>query len=431
MHRISIAVLPLALAACNPGLPVIPTGDATTAVDVESRADEMIRVFRETDLALAERNPDAVAAKYRKMAASPFAFLRGNIALHENDWDAFEGSEELLPDSILLVNDAHPENLGTFLLEEWDGWYVVPDWTDYDGSHEGPQGYDVLRAASALRVFAHQVKGDSGAAAAAFSDGYRGVDPGPGGTILDNLLLKAVEKGDERDELSVVVTNGSTRTIKRSDKRVSVTPEVREAIVAAVPAYAGTRAWSAAELGGVLDVVQRLGKGVGSLPLLRYEVLLAGPAPDGSEDTLLQLKEAWNWHTVDGEVVGSTLDTAIAVVDGQRAMALAPDLDRNLGWLTARGSSFVVTTISGYQQGIDAGEVADGIANGGYAQADLDLLSRYLGGNLAMAHLAGGAWTTDVDTGRLEELAEAWALRTIEDADSFRSHLAADGTLQN
>jgi uncharacterized protein (DUF2252 family) len=415
--------------ACGGAAPAVPSlgtlDGAQSSAPAPQRMDTVIGVITGADLPLIQLRPVQVAAKYTKMASSHISFVRGSLALFEHDLDADASVWSILPDEqAWLPNDPHPENIGTMGDERG----IVVDWNDFDGSHVGSTGHDVLRGAVSLSVFVRQIHGGVSAdAVRAFAEGYQAADPGPGGRYLAALLDDAMTKGASRDELGDVVQGPNGPALKRSASRVDVTPEVFAAVVASLPDYLYTRDSWAPDLGEVRDIVQRVGKGVASLPLLRYEVLLAGAAADGSEDVLLQVKETFDWHQIDGQVVGSTIDGAWSVVEGRRIDGAYQDLDLNLGVAQVGDESYVVTTISGWQQGVDSKVLKAALAAGTYDSTDVIALGRYLGGDLALAHLQGGAYSTDLDVDGLVTIAETWADRTDSDAAGFAARLATDG----
>lgn len=391
------------------------------------RATELAGVLARADRELAATRPDAVEEKYAKMAEAAFPFVRGSLALHTHDYAKAPSVAERLPgESVLLVGDAHPENLGTF----GDASGVIAEWNDFDASGRGSAGGDLLRAASAFAVFLRDVGvHDRRPAMEAFAEGYRRASPGGGGTVVAALLAEAAEKGGERDELDDVETTPAGPRIARSEKRIDPDPAFRDALLEALPAYAPTRHAGAAPLGGVRDVVRRVGKGVSSLPLQRYEVLLEGPAADGSEDRLLELKEAYDGREQDGEVIGSSATVAERIVANARALGRSPALDLDLGWLVVGETAFVVKGITGYKQGLETEDVREDLTDGALAAEDLAALGRYLGGTLALSHVRGGATTTALDEPFLVRTAIAWADRTAVDHALFAGWIAEDPLL--
>ncbi len=409
-----LLLLPLFLTACYRG----------------ERADDVVEAIVEADRALIADRPDAVAEKYAKMAESPFTFLRGNLALYERDFARrTDLAERFSPRLIRLMGDPHPENLGTFGSASG----VVAEWSDFDVALEGVAAKDVVRAASSLAVFTRTTCGiDEAAAVDAFAVAYDSESPGDGGLIVTDLLAKAMTKGVKRDELDGV----ENLRFVRDDEHVEPNPSRRAEIVSSLPLYAPTRAGSAAPLGAIRDVVQRLGKGVASLPLERYFVLVAGTDAGGSEDAVLEVKEAWDSRRVldaegnpTNETIGSRPEVADRIVGGARMLGSTPWLDPDLGVLYLADKAFVVRSASAFHKGIDFDDVSEACASGEYAAADLAALGAYLGGQLAVAHRRGGAMTTDVDRELILDEAQTWADRTIEDHALFVRELEARGPL--
>lgn len=421
--RIGSLALLLVAASCSPrvsataGDPLVP--DTTTSG--ADRSQTIVATIAGADAPLLPARATEVDAKYAKMSASPFAFLRGNIALFDRDFSlASPAALAAFPSAwAVLQEDPHPENLGT-LGEDAS---LVAEWNDFDGSRVGPTAHDVLRGAIAVAVFTGQVTGgaDSSAEVHAFLDGYRARDPGAGGRIVSDVVALAQTAGPSRDELSDVKNGSDGPRFKRSGSRIDVDPQTADAIVAALPAYESTRLGAPA-IGAARDVVQVVGKGVGSLPMRRYWILIAGPAGDGSEDLILQAKEAW-----DRSAAASTLEAAQAAVFGARTDGVPAARDPELGWLTLADGAFVVTTVSGWEQGVDGDTVAAGLASGAYDENDLIALARFAGGTLADTHARGGAWTFDLDPDAAAIVAEGWAFWTDRDASIFRELVATGG----
>lgn len=414
----------LVSASCYSGheLPGQPTPTASPApTGSPTRADIIVQVITSDDLALIHERPLLVAEKYAKMASDPFLFVRGSLPLFNHDLAAHpELASQLPAATALLQNDPHPENLGTLGMDAAS----TADWNDFDGASVGPTGHDVLRGAVALAVFMREATngGDSRPYVQSFLDAYASATPGDGGAIVAHLLSKAATDGAARQEIADDVVLGTTRTLVRSSTRIDVDPQVRSDLQASLPAYASTRVAGAPALPAFADVVEILGKGVSSLPRHRYEILLTGAASDGSDDVLLQMKEAW-----DGVAGVSTSAAAFSFVNGMRTDDAAPDLDPNLGVSHAGSLWLVTTTVTAWNKGVDESKTASNVGDGTWTSQDLLDLSQYLGGELALAHQRGGAASLALDSGSLADTAEAWADIAFSDHDLFAARLASDG----
>jgi uncharacterized protein (DUF2252 family) len=83
--------------------------------------------------------------KYGRMAASPFAFLRGSAAVMAADLAATPSSGLV----VQLCGDAHLSNFGVFATPERK---LVFDINDFDETHPGPWEWDVKRLAASAVV---------------------------------------------------------------------------------------------------------------------------------------------------------------------------------------------------------------------------------------------------------------------------------------
>ena len=85
--------------------------------------------------------------KYGRMAASPFAFLRGSAKVMANDLAPTPASGQY----VLLCGDAHISNFGLFASPERT---LVFDVNDFDECHPGPWEWDLKRLAASAVVAA-------------------------------------------------------------------------------------------------------------------------------------------------------------------------------------------------------------------------------------------------------------------------------------
>ncbi len=106
----------------------------------------------------ADRVPELLPIRYARMAASPFAFLRGAAAVMAND------IATVTPTGlrVQLCGDAHLSNFGLFASPERR---LVFDLNDFDETLPGPFEYDVKRLAASVAVAARD-NGESPRAAA-------------------------------------------------------------------------------------------------------------------------------------------------------------------------------------------------------------------------------------------------------------------------
>jgi hypothetical protein len=157
----------------------------------------------------------------------------------------------------------------------------------------------------------------------------------PDGALLEDLLARARRKGDENDALkdATRIEDGQRRLLRddvepaaRSvDEEIAsdVDDDTRRQVARAFTRWAVEHGVDAR----VSDVVRVYGKGVGSVALLRYRVLL-------DDDTLLEMKEARDPFPLPRlQLVPERpfVDNAERLVFAQRALQATGDTDTFLG----------------------------------------------------------------------------------------------------
>ncbi len=96
-----------------------------------------------------DRLPDLVPLRYGRMAASPFAFLRGAAAVMAADL----GAQSDTGLTVQLCGDAHLLNFGVYASPERT---LLFDVNDFDETLPGPFEWDVKRLAASITVAALQ-----------------------------------------------------------------------------------------------------------------------------------------------------------------------------------------------------------------------------------------------------------------------------------
>ena len=241
----------------------------------------------------AGRDPRRLALKYRKMRASPFAFLRGTCALFHERLPVRD-----LPPSpaAWACGDLHLENFGSY---KGDNRLVYFDLNDFDESALAPATWDlarflasVLAAASGLSLPKHEALSlctdvlDRYAAALASGKARwieRETASGGVRALLDPLRTR--RRPEFLDKRTVI--KGRRRLLRiDGTKALETTSGQRERVVEFMAQFARTAPDPA--FFEVLDVADRIA-GTGSLGMERYVILVRGEAsPDGNY--LLDLK---------------------------------------------------------------------------------------------------------------------------------------------
>lgn len=121
----------------------------------EERGEQILAVFGTAFGELLAADPAAFRVKFRKMAASAFAFYRGSACLFYQD---LRGSAEGGPyldertGRVWVHGDLHAENFGTYM--DANGRLVF-NVNDFDEAYVGPFTWDLQRFAASLALLGH------------------------------------------------------------------------------------------------------------------------------------------------------------------------------------------------------------------------------------------------------------------------------------
>ena len=272
-----------------------------TGHDRRQHVRQCLREDHETRIA---RHSDDAQVKFDKLADSMFAFFRGTALLFYRD---MAGDDAWMP-TVLTLGDVHPENFG-----------VMPDINnvpifsvnDFDEAYYAPFTWDIKRGAVGFMVAADEEAGygrkRQRKIARRFVQGY--IDGirhfANQGTEQDDemrldtapeLIVDLIKDADEnrakwlrKDYLNEQKTGfkASKKLVPVSHRREEfqqITHRLIEECNIDVPQRAGNM--------HVKDVAIRRGQGTGSLGLNRYYLLIEGPNADGSDDLILEYKQA-------------------------------------------------------------------------------------------------------------------------------------------
>ena len=332
--------------------------------------------------------------KYVRMAASPFAFFRGAVAIMAADLGRLPHSG--IP--VQLCGDAHVQNLGSFAAP--DGRLVF-DFNDFDESIRGPWEWDVKRMAASIVLAGREAghkRADSQGAALAFADRYcaamaafarepvlqvarhqihreHSVEPvsaalrqSARATPLD-LLKKLTEK------------DGSGRLRFRDLGPVSwrLRGDLAKQALAALGPYEETLRPESRRLFSLLVPIDVGFKvvGTGSVGLRDYVVLLEGNGP--TDPLFLQIKQEMP------SAYARFLPEAVYEHQGRRAAegqrAVQPVSDLLLGWTSLGEHHFVVRQLNDHKGSIDIARLR---GNG------LESLAELAGELMARGHARSG-----------------------------------------
>jgi uncharacterized protein (DUF2252 family) len=355
---------------------------------------------------LRESNSDRLQSiapiRIGRMAADPFAFLRGGAAIMAADIaDHLDTGI-----NVQACGDAHLMNFGVFATTERN---LVFDLNDFDETHEGPWEWDLQRLAASV-VVAGRVHGaaedEASAAAQAVGSAYRErmgelcelsalerryvrLDVA---AVLASLrsaeasgqplpVERQVEKARRRDRFQAL----ERFTELREGRRVIISdpPLVqplpadayREELLALYSEYRSTlphHVVSLLEDYRFIDIALKV-VGVGSVGTRALMVLLTGRS-DG-DPLFLQVKEANGSVLAVHRPASAHAHQGRRIVEGQRLMQAAGDMF--LGWGSAGGRDYFVRQLRDMKGSIDLSR----LRAGGLAQ-----YARFCGVALAHAH---------------------------------------------
>jgi uncharacterized protein (DUF2252 family) len=309
---------------------------------------------------LAESNrtrvPELVPLRYRRMIASPFAFLRGSALVMALDLAARPSSGI----EVTLCGDAHVANFGLFASPERR---LLFDLNDFDEAGPGPFEWDLARLVASAAVGAGEAglrRAGARRAALAAAGSYREwigryagmshLDVWYARLEVDQLLPLA--RGAGRAAARRVVRRAGERTHHRAVAKLTELREGRRRIVPDPPlitsldddpdalaqlpemvaSYRTTLTPAVRDLLDHYHLVDAARKvvGVGSVGTRCWVLVLQGP--DGSP-LVLQAKEAGVAAPQAAGWPAPPMHAGERVVQGQRRLQAASDL--LLGWTTA------------------------------------------------------------------------------------------------
>lgn len=415
------------------------------------------------------REPDAVAAKFAKMDADVYDFMRGTTGYWyaqlavpgERPPTAFLDDPDAA--SILLVGDPHIENLGTCLAGEEptlaDADPQAPltiEAVDLDGSGFGPWVMDPRRASMALGHLASSLPGCdeacvdavAGALAAGFADEVlaqaageppfdAGTEDATDGAYVTDLYARARAAGLEQEALAEwTVIQADGRFLERTgglddgyDGVLSLTVEESTQLDRLLTAWE-----SPPEGFRRLDAVRRYGAGVASLPAVRYYVLYDFGDDSRQDDRLLQLREV-----VDPPTWPGTLAPPLYASNAERIEAVTrtlwsrPDADVRMAGLQDGAMTFKLTTLSGWFQTFDHETIAGPWLQGDASEADLQALATRIGRLLAAAQARGataeGRPALEVLVAELDGRRDEWVAELSAQVRPDVERLRADAEL--
>ncbi|MGJ7907533.1 DUF2252 domain-containing protein [Actinopolyspora sp. H202] len=367
--------------------------------DPDARREYIVNTLVETFSELMENKPAAFRTKFRKMAASPFAFYRGTACLFYSDVARLKDPwADERTSRVWIQGDLHAENFGTYMDGEG---VLIFDVNDFDEAYLGHFTWDLQRFAASIallgwskalpdedisefirratRSYIEQVRNFvAGEDDAAFSLNL-GTTDGPIQQVLQQARLRS--RGGLLDRETE--TEGYDRKFRNGVGVRRLGEDEYQRVIEAFQRYLTTIPQDkkmrdiAYE---VKDVVGRSGFGIGSAGLPAYSVLIEGENEALENDLILSMKQ------------GNVAAPAAVVPDegirnyflhhGQRTAmsqrALQAHADALLGYTEIDGTGYVVSEVSPYVSDLDWGELTE--------PDDIRPVVDYLGRAIAKIH---------------------------------------------
>ncbi|GAA4687653.1 DUF2252 domain-containing protein [Phytohabitans rumicis] len=350
-------------------------------MSTDQRASRIVDVLLAEFGELMAQDPAAFRRKFRKMAASPFAFYRGSAALFYADMTGDFADDRFLDEwtsRVWIHGDLHAENFGTYMNSSGQ---LVFNVNDFDEAYVGPFSWDLKRFSASIALIGY-AKALSDAVISdlvtRFATAYltelraiaAGGDDAIGSITLENAdgVLRTVLQ-QARLNTRVDLLKEQT-TIDNYDRRFSLGDGVyeidaatRDTVVAAFEAYLGTLPEATAALRPVAahikDVVLRKGVGIGSAGLPSYNLLLEGHTQALENDVVIYMKQAQvpavARHIADEKVRGYFRHQGHRTAESQRA--LQAHADPWLGYTELHGVGQLVAEVSPYAADLDWADV--------------------------------------------------------------------------
>src|SRR5689334_17386223 len=121
----------------------------------QPRADFIIDVLTREFGELIALDPAAFRRKFRKMAASPFAFYRGSASVFYADLTGDFADDRYLDkhtSRVWIHGDLHAENFGTYMNSSGE---LVFNVNDFDEAYVGPFSWDLKRFSASVALIGY------------------------------------------------------------------------------------------------------------------------------------------------------------------------------------------------------------------------------------------------------------------------------------
>ncbi|GAB2836310.1 DUF2252 domain-containing protein [Streptomyces daliensis] len=347
------------------------------AVSAEARGERILEVFGSAFGELLAADPAAFQVKFRKMAASAFAFYRGTACLFYSDLDEEKHGGPFLDERtsrVWIHGDLHAENFGTYM--DANGRLIF-NVNDFDEAYVGPFTWDLKRFAASVALLGYtkalsdeQITDLVRTYAVAYRERIRSLATGTKEDDAPSLSLDTAE-GPVLEALRAARANtrfgllDSMTEIRDWERRftpgggaIELDSATRYKVLDAFDGYLDTLPVAThfrPDAYRVKDVVGRRGIGIGSAGLPSYNILLEGHSDALENDLVIYMKQAQtpavSRHITDPEIRDYFLHEGHRTVISQRA--LQAHADPWLGWTELSGTGQLVAEVSPYALDLD------------------------------------------------------------------------------
>ncbi len=347
----------------------------------ERRSDFIVGVLTEEFGTLIALDPAAFRRKFRKMAASPFAFYRGSASLFYADQRGDFGDDRFLDartSRVWIHGDLHAENFGTYMNGSGQ---LVFNVNDFDEAYVGPFTWDLRRFVASVALIGYgkalsdRVISDL---VAGFAHSYltelraiaAGGDDAIGSITLDNadgVLRRVLQRARLNTRVGLLSAQTTIDSYERrfslGDGVYEVDGDTRAGVCAAFEDYLATLPAATTRerplSSHIKDVVLRKGVGIGSAGLPSYNLLLEGHTQALENDVVIYMKQAQvpavARYVDDERVQGYFRHQGHRTAESQRA--LQAHADPWVGFTELEGVGQLVAEVSPYAADLDWADV--------------------------------------------------------------------------
>lgn len=352
-------------------------------LNAEHRGEEILAVLDTAFGELLAADPAAFRVKFRKMAASAFAFYRGTACLFYHDLDAEKRGGPFLDERTSRVwvhGDLHAENFGTYMDSHGR---LVFNVNDFDEAYVGPFTWDLKRFAASMALIGYakalsdeQITDMVTIYAAAYRERIHALATGaksdevPPFTLdtAQGPLLDALRDARSMTRFGLLDSMTEIRDFERrftaGGGAIELDAATRYKVLAAFDGYLETLPEASLVRPNsyrVKDVVGRRGIGIGSAGLPSYNILLEGHSDALENDVVIYIKQAQtpavSRHITDPAIRDYFRHEGHRTVISQRA--LQAHADPWLGWTELDGAGQLVAEVSPYAVDLEWSDIDD------------------------------------------------------------------------